>query len=86
MKEISIARYSAPMVHEAGRKNTKDKDLELAPRAIDWTADAIREFVSQDSLLFRAPGLMLELNLKRLDLFIAPAASVFSFPHIISGI
>jgi hypothetical protein len=74
------------MVHRAGTQDPKDKALELALKGLDWTAGAIREFVSPDSLLFRAPGLMLKFDLKRLDLFIAPAASVFSFPHIISGI
>jgi len=43
------------MVHETGRKNPKDKALELALNALDWTDGAIREFVLLDSLLFRAP-------------------------------
>jgi hypothetical protein len=48
--------------------------------------------LNYNSLLFRAPRaskrpwFQLELNLKRLDLVIAPGADVFSFPHIISGI
>jgi hypothetical protein len=29
-EKISVARYSAPMVHETGKKNPKDKPLELA--------------------------------------------------------
>ena len=74
------------LVNETGRKNPKDKTLILALNGLDWTDNAIREFMSLDSLLLRAPGLMLEFNLKGLDFFIAPAASVFSFPHIISGI
>ena len=80
------------MVHEAGRKNPKDKDLQLALSALDWTDGAIRQFVSLDSLLFRTPkasrepNFLLELNLKRLDLVITPGADVFGFPHIISGI
>jgi hypothetical protein len=39
-KEISIARYSAPMVNEIGRKNPKDKALAL--KAFDWTVGATR--------------------------------------------
>jgi len=41
-KEISIARYSATMVNETGRKSPKDKPLELALKSFDWTVGAIR--------------------------------------------
>ena len=54
-KEISIAWYSAIMVNETGRKNPEDKPLELALNGLTGQAGAIREFVSLDSLLFRAP-------------------------------
>ena len=73
-------------------KNPMGKDLELARSALDWRDGAIRKFCSPDSFIFRAPrtsrgpGSMLEFNLKRLDLVIAPGADVFGFPHIISGI
>jgi hypothetical protein len=29
-EKISVARYPAPMVHETGTKNPKDKPLQLA--------------------------------------------------------
>jgi hypothetical protein len=51
----SIACYSATMVNETGRKNPKDKSLKLALNGLGWMDDAIREFVSLESLLFRAP-------------------------------
>jgi len=43
------------MVNETGRKNPKDKALKLALNGLGWTDDPIREFVSLESLLFRAP-------------------------------
>jgi hypothetical protein len=43
------------MVNKTGRKNPKDKSLKLALNGLGWTDDAIREFVSLESLLFRAP-------------------------------
>ena len=80
------------LINKTGRKNPMDKDLELALSGLDWTDGAIRKFGPSDSFIFRdprasrGPNFLLELNLKRLDLVIAPGADVFSFPHIISGI
>jgi hypothetical protein len=75
------------MVHKTCRKDLKDKALELALTGrIAPSENFSHQFIFRAPRASGGPRLVLELNLKRLDLLIAPGADVFSFPHIISGI
>jgi hypothetical protein len=75
------------MVHKTGRKDPKGKALELALTGrIPPSENFSHWFISRAPRTSGGPDLALKLNLKRLDLVIAPGADVFSFPHIISGI